>query len=543
MKKCILFLLSLATFGGVMAQSVNYDVKTTEIITEKIRERTYGIQKIGYDGEDVYFLHKPYKAVFGEASLGSTEGFYISKLDSDLRLLKKSMIDLKEGKNQMQFEGVHLVNNKLTCFASFQNVKQKKHYLFIRKLDHETLQPEGDLKPIGELDYSGFSRYNNTIFQYEISDDSSKVLVFYTFVSRKNEVLKFGMYIFDNEFNELWKNENVSPRHVGGVFSYEMFKIDNQGNVYLLGKHYTDKGNYFDEASFRKRGFTSSETYFADVPNYTYQLYVYMNRGIGEAYTDITLPGKFIRSLNFTPESPDKVICFGIWSAPSTISAKGGFMFSLDAANRQAGDLLEFELDATMIEQGFSEKELNRFKRSMKNKDEWDPFNYLISDLKTFENGDRYFIAEQFLQGEKEEYQGKTTVIKPLFMHNDLYVFRIKSDNTPGRIDRISKRQYFLVTSRFNSYHVEEMGGNLFFLFNSIPRRDNYTRRAILGETYLVTLNQQGAQDKVALQRGLTLKVQGMMPATAISTEPGSIFYSLMSFLYRNHAFGKITLQ
>ena len=542
MKKLIILLLSIIALTKVNAQDISFDLKSTENHRDKITKRTYGIKAIGHVDECTYYLFRPYIAVFNEISHGSTESHFLGKYDKDLNLIKKAEIDLKQKNKEKEFEGVYFLNGQLTLFSSFQNQNQKKHYLFAQNINKETLEKEDNIRLIGELDYSGIGKYNNTFFQYEVSEDGSKVLAFYTVLSKKNEILKFGMYLYDNELNLLWKNENVFPKFTEGVFNYKKFKVDNSGNVYLMGIHYKDKQNYYDAAGFKKNGFFSSDTYYADKPNYTYQIYKYSNAGKKEEYADINIPDKFIRSLTFVLDGSKTIICTGIYSAPGTISAIGSFVCNLNISTKGVSNIDTKELGPDLIEQGFSEKELKRFKRSIDNKAEWDPFNYKLSEVKTKENGEKYFIAEQFIEGTKVERSGNMTVYKPIYIHNDAFIVNLTGDNKITRIDKISKRQYLLITSSFNSYITVEKNSILYFIFNTMHYKDTMLKNVELGDTYLVSIDEKGNQRKVILKKEESSMQLFVMSETAISLTPNSIIYSLMSSNFKDYSFEKLTI-
>jgi hypothetical protein len=543
MKNFTILLLSIIALTKVNAQDISFDLKSTEIYRDKITKRTYGIEALGQNNQYSYYLFNPYRAVFNEISHGSTESHFLGKYDENMNLVKKAEIDLKQKKQEKQFEGVYFLKGKLTLFSSFQNEALKKNYLFVQNINKETLEKEDNIKMIGELDYSGISKYHNTVFQYEVSEDSSKVLAFYTILSKKNEILKFGMYLYDNELNLLWENENVFPKFTEGVFNYKKFKVDNNGNVYLMGMHYEDKQNYYDAAGFKKNGFFSSDTYYADKPNYTYQIYKYSNAGKKEEYADINIPDKFIRSLTFVPDSSKMICCMGIYSAPGTLSAKGSFILNFNISTQGISNLNTKEFSTELVEQGFSEKELNRFRRSIDNKDEWDPFDYALSDIKTRKNGDKYFIAEQFIEGTKKEKSGNMIVYKPIYIHNDAFIVNFTGDNKITRIDKISKRQYLLITSRFNSYLTVEKNNKLYFIFNTMLYRDTMLKNVDLGDTYLVSIDEKGNQRKVILKKEETSMQLIVIPGTAISLTPNSIIYSLMSANFKDYSFEKLTIK
>src|ERR1051325_9993046 len=276
-KKLFISLFALFILTRSFAQNVPYDLKSTEVVRDKLTERAYNINKIGKVGDFSYFLFMPYQPAPGEHAIGNFDIYRIGRYDKDMKLLNKQLVDLtqKPERKDKKFEGIRIVKGKLVVFTSFQNQKDKKNYVFVQHMNNESLAMESDIKLAGELDYSGYSKYNRTAFTIATSPDESKILVFYTLLNKDNETLRSGLYVFDSDLNLKWSKDNISPGNSTGIFSYQKFTVDNNGNVYLLGLLYADRENYFDGAKFRERGsgIFSNDTYFTDKPNYVYHLY------------------------------------------------------------------------------------------------------------------------------------------------------------------------------------------------------------------------------------------------------------------------------
>jgi hypothetical protein len=539
MKRIILFLLTVTSTIFLSAQDLNYNIKSTEVLRDKLLERSAGLKAIGSINEHAFFLYQPYTAIYGGATIGGKMIHYIGKFDKDVNLIKKSALALDQKGKEVDFEGIQIINNKILVFFSFQNEAKKVHYLFSRTVNSETLELEDDTKMIAELDYSGISKYKNTSVQYEVSEDDSKIMFFYTILSRKGEPLRFGVQVFDNELNQIWRN-NVSPKFETGVFSYNQFRVDNNADVYLLGTHYENKKNYYESANFKDKGFFSKDIYYTDVPNFTYQLYKFSNKGAKEEYKNISLDSKFIRSMGFTAHD-GKVLISGVYSNPQTISARGAFSFYYDVSSGKKSAITIKEFSTDLIEQGFSEKELKRFKRSIDDKTEYDPFDYKISDVKTLSDGSRYFTAEQYITGTKVENNGKQVIYSTIFLYNDVFVIRLKSDNTIDKINKVSKRQYSLNTARFNSFIDFEKNGSLYFIYNTIKNKDTMFKNAEIGET-LISKVSNGVATEV-YKTPESFKVPLIMPMTQVELPGNSVFYGMMSANFKDYKFELIDVE
>jgi hypothetical protein len=541
MKTILIFLLIITATIKLSAEEINYTVKSTEVLRDKLMVRSAGLKAIGSVNDHAFMLYQPFTAIYSGATIGGGKmKHYIGKFDKDVNLVKKTALILDQNGKKVDFEGVQIIKNKIFVFFSFQNVAKKKHYLFSRSVNAETLELEDDTKMIAELDYTGISKYKRTSVQYEISEDESKIMLFYTVLNNKNEPLRFAVHVYDNELNSIW-NTNVSPKFETGVFSYKQIRVDNNGDVYLLGAHYADMKNYFNSAKFSDNDFFSKDTYFTDVPNFTYQIYRYFNNGTKEEYKDITLDSKFIRSMNFTVLD-GKASVNGIFSNPQTISARGAFSFKLNVANGQKTDVSTEIFSTELIEKGFTEKELNRFKRSIKDKSEYDPFDYIISDVKTLSDGTKYYTAEQFINGTKKERNGNQIVYTPIYLYNDVFIIRLNAKNSIESIEKISKRQYALTTSRYNSFIDFEKDGNLYFIYNTIKKKDTMFKNAEIGDTYISKITKNSNIEKV-YNTPESKKAPLIMPVTKVEFPNHSILYGMMSSNFKDYKFELIKVE
>jgi hypothetical protein len=468
-------------------------MKMSNLVTE--------CRELGVIDNYVYFLMKPYQSTSANEVLLMTQNHYIYKCDLKNNILKVTELELKQDKKEKDFEGAMKLKNKIFVFSSFQNKKDKKHYLFVQNYNPATAALTNNHKLAAELDYSGYSKFNNTTFDMEVSPDSSKVLIFYSLVNKSGEVLRSGINIYDNEMNLLWKNDNVTAQFSQGYFEFMQFKVSNNGEVYLLGQHFQERGNYWEKAQFNSRGFLSEHTYYVDVPNYTYRLYKYTNKTAKvEGYT-FDLPKKFIRNINILPSDNGNVLCTGFFSDPGKVSVIGSFCFELNMAAQTVENLSTFDFSKEMLTKDLNEQELKRFRRSIDNKQEWDPYSYITDGIKTKQNGDRYFIAEQYLNGIKTEVSGGVVYYQSIHIHNDLIVVNLNKQNQISRIDKISKRQYWLVDYKYSSYASFEKNNNIYILFNTFEKKDTFFKNIEISDSYLLKLDENGIQTKAIFKQ------------------------------------------
>lgn len=543
MKNVLIWLFLIALMPITRAQEIKFTLKTGEILRDKVKERTYGITDIGFMNGYSYFLFVPFHGIYGMESIGSNRNYSIGMYDKDNRLIKKSEIVLGTKDKELEFEGLLKLRGKMVVFSSFRNMKDKKHYLFTQSLNSKTLELNKDTRLAGELDFSNFNKFYNTAFTFEVSPDSSKVMLFYTLLDKKGVTLGTGIYVFSEDMNLMWKKVNIASRFPAGFMEYKQFRLDNDGNVYLLGMHYANRDNYFDDANFRGKGFFSKDTYFTDRPNYTCELIRFSENDEKDKSITLKLDGKFIRSMNFKPSGGNNVLCTGMYSGAGKISVEGSYVFNYNFSTKKIENLSTMELGQELISKGFEPEELNRFRRGISNKQEWDPYDYQISDLKTRQNGDKYFIAEQVIRGVKEIRNNKDYYAQTIYVNSDLYVVSLGADNHIKKIDKISKRQYSLNFDFNNSYSCFEANNNLYFVFNLLKAKDKLFTDFEIGDAIIARLGADGNQERKILRK--YDKGDELIPVFrhAVYMPESSLEYSLITLNFKDYQFQRLTVN
>lgn len=539
-KLLLLFVFSGFVFTQSQAQNVSYDLTKGEEMRDKIGKRTMGVQHLLSDSNCFYYLYQPNDAIGEVPALGGGYDYYIARFEKDnLKQVEKKKVELASDLKKNKIQGVFGSNKEIYVFTTFNNNKHKKHYLFVHRVNKESLEVEEDLKKIGEIDYSDIKKHGGTDFSYEFSQDSSKILIYYSMTNDLNQIVRNGMYIYSDEMELIWKNENVKPEIKKGVFAYQDFKVDNSGNVYIKGANYIDMDSYNSSANFKPRGFLSSDKFYADYPNYVTQIYKYSNEGKDQTYISLKLQDKFIRSLTFLPDENGQLLCAGIYSATAMISAKGSFVFNLDIEKNEISNLETKEFGSELIESGFDEKEIKKLRRAMDNSEEWDPYQYILTDIKTDSKGNKYFAAEQYIQGSRSDNTGTFAILN----RNDLYITRIGEDNKIERVDKIKKRQQFIKTRMFNSYAMLENEGVLYFVFNNFNQENTIVNVITHGETYLVALDSEGNEEREIIQSTKDKDKIYMLTKSAFQDSNNSLIFSSASSAFKDYRVNRIVFE
>jgi len=243
----LIFFFSFFLNAG-FAQNFSIDVKHGDEKEPKKIQRPYGIEPVGADNEFVYYLFLPFTHYSTMMYIGKAEYILVKYNRETQKFVSSAALEINQGKRNSEFHSVILINNEMFLFTSYQNKKKEKHFLFVQNIDKTTLKSKGELRLIGELDYSDIKKYKRTALQVESSPDSTKILVYYNALNKSEFSLKQGICVFSDNMDMLWKNENIEPTMSGEIFEYQKFRIDNEGNVYLKGISYETEDEYRKEA-------------------------------------------------------------------------------------------------------------------------------------------------------------------------------------------------------------------------------------------------------------------------------------------------------
>lgn len=496
MKKLLFLIGFTLILTALYSQNIDFKLKQGEAIRLKNSTAVTETQELGVIDNYAYFLMKPLQTTAPNTINLMNQNHFIYKFDLNNNLVKSTELEMTQNKKELGFEGAIKLQKNIFVFSSFQNKKDKKHYLFVQNYNTSTDALASNSKLIAELDYSDFSKFNNTTFAKEVSPDSSKVLIFYSLVTKHNEVLRSGINVYDRDMNLLWKNDNVTAQFSKGYFEFLKFRVSNTGEVFLLGQYFAEQVNYWDAAQFRSRGFFSNDTYYVNKPNYNFRLYHYTNKTAKvEGYT-FELSKKFIRDMNIQPSDNGNVLCSGVYSDPGKVSVAGTFCFDLNMETQSIENISTLDFGKELLTKDLNAEELKLFRRSIDNKQEWDPYGYIISDIKTKQNGDKYFIAEQYISGLHKSSDGKNVYYQLIHLYNYIYVVNLDKQNQISKIDKISKRQFWLDDYKYCSYKLIEKSNNLYFLFNTFEKSKKLAYNTDVLESFIVKLDEKGNQTR-----------------------------------------------
>lgn len=469
MKKIINSLLLLASTVAFSQQTTNK--AEVQWGTEYEVDKKVTLSDIvGYDASGIYALKSNY--IYNDKS--PIIAFY----DNNMNLVKSTELELKQENKYKKFENIIQFNNNLYLFTSFKNQKLEKNFLFVQTINKSTLTPNDDIIKIAEIDFSGKSKYNGGTFSCIISPDSSKLLVYYDMPYESGTNEKFGFQSYDKQMNLLWQKDVTLP-YLEKLFDVERYRIDNNGNAYILGRLYKDK-----KVEKRK-----------GEPNYEYKVISYTNNGSSVNEYPITIQGKFITDMQIAIDDNMDIICGGFYSDEGTYSIKGCYYLRIDGTTKEIKTQSYKEFGLDFLTQFLSEKEAEKLEKKVEKGKNVELYEYDLHEIIRRTDGGAVLIAEQYyVQVVTTSYRNAngtySTTTTYYYNYNDIIVINISPS---GNIEWATKIRKYQRSANdggyFSSYALAVVNDKLYFIFNDNPK--NLYAENNAGKIYGTILNKE----------------------------------------------------
>lgn len=429
---------------------------------------------IGTTPNGFYTLRQQNQAsILSDGTVKITLEYY----NHSMNIKKSNKIPLKYKNKKMDFEDAIFVDGRLYLLSSYFNEAKKKNHLFAQEISRRSLEPRRSMVHLGAIDARNKVRIG--AFDNRFSRDSSKILIFNQLPYKKKDPERFALRVFDNQFNELWTKDIVLPYN-DEKFSVEEYRIDNKGNVYLLGVIYQDK------VRSRRNG----------QPNYQYTILAYNQNGESVEEYRVDIKNRFITDLTFRVGDDYNLVCSGFYSELGTFSIKGTCFFRLDSKTKKLFNLNFKEFDFDFVTEFMTDKQKEKIKNAEqkgKRKKSAELYQYSLDKLILRSDGGALLVAEQYFVQERNNFDNINGVgfggiyanrfnnrfyNDPAFQNTDFYynfndiiVVNIRPNGEIEWATRIPKRQ---VTTNdggyFSSYSMSIVRDKLYFVYNENGR-------------------------------------------------------------------------
>jgi hypothetical protein len=471
----------------------------------------------------------PYMSMYGKTNSGfhvlrqSKHGKnrLIEKYDKQLNLVYKEKIILPKRKNLLlNFEGITFLGDQQVVFASCDDFKERKSYAYAYPIDGKG-KIGNQFKIIDEKPNEG---RKTTSFDFAISKDTSKVLVYFSEPFHKYKDESFSFKVYDNTLTLLWER-NVTLPYKDGYFEIGDYKVDNKGNVFILANIYPDitKGEQNSKAK------QSVKTILLGFNSKTENITQY----------ELQLPEKWIESITYGfNEKGTEVVIGGYYADNNRMTIKGIFYMSIDIASAKVLKTSIKEFDVDFMGNMIGEKKADKG-TGLKNLS----FDYFI----TKKDGGVYLISENSSQKNVGVMVGGGSYFE------DIIVVNINSDGNIKWIRKIPKKTYdskFLGLHLSYAININKENNKLSIIFNDNPKnfelfKKDPNKAIALGEwryveVALVTLNEEGEMTRSSLFPLKEIDGFRLAPRFFIDKGNGIYFFATKSSKYK---FGELTFK
>jgi|AntRauTorckE5430_2_1112549.scaffolds.fasta_scaffold01448_3 hypothetical protein len=451
----------------------------------------------------------------------TTNEIIIEHYDNKLKLDRTNSLNIPLNllNNDFNIVDIFPFAGQIVALTSFYDRGGDKNTLFAQTIDKSSLQLNDKRVEVAEINAK--RRMNKGGFDYAISRDSSKLLIYSNLPFERRGGEKLSLNVYNEALDLQWK-KTVELPFPDRNFQVESYEVDKDGNVYLLGKLVENVG--------------LSMLFRQGTPNYSYVIVAYRNDGDEVNDYEVSLGDDFITDLTIRIGNNGDLVCAGFYSERTTQGMKGAFFSRINAETKEMYDIKKGKFKPEFLEQFMSKR------RSKKKRGEL--YNYRIDRLVLRSDGGALMIAEQFYirVTTRTDANGFTTTTTTYY-YNDIIAVNINPDGTIAWAARIPKRQSD-GSGAFSSYAMSISKGKIYFIYNDHPKnitRTNYRKiKNFNGKKSIVTLatlSPDGTYEKIPL---FSNRDERIVTRPRIARQTGKNELVIFGTFKKRYKFGKI---
>jgi hypothetical protein len=221
----------------------------------------------------------------------------------------------------MSFNELISVKKNLFLFTSQFDKDSKATNFYAQQLNIKSLQPEG--KPVNLGSFDSPKKSSQSTVDYELSKDSTKILMFGLSPYSKKEKEKYYLGVYDYNMKKLWENTIVLPYPDKYVVIMD-YLVTNEGKVGVIIKHY-------DQEVSKEEVKVDGEK----VPAYKTKFLLYDETLAAPKEFVLQTGGKFIHTLQLTDDAQNKLSLFGLYKEKSGGNITGFLLADIDKNTRE----------------------------------------------------------------------------------------------------------------------------------------------------------------------------------------------------------------
>lgn len=398
-------------------------------------------------------------------------------------------------KHRLSFEEAMRMKDKVYVFSSFQDASTKKHILYGQLLDPVTLKLD-KAQCVAELDYSGYNRFKKCKFAFSVSPDSSKLMVFFSLVNKENEVIRTGLNVLDMDLNLIRKIDINDVPMKEGYMLFDLFKIDNNANVYIVGKYFESKAESEKTVNIENDGLFGGSIMSDKMLIYSYVLYIYPSDHRHASNCDVKIPNYFCQKLNLYIDPQGGIRIYGLFSTGASAHSSGFFTGTVNKTGKIIENVKTFLFKPEMLALDFENPDLRGFGQKMSEDADMIPFDYTLEDISFNTRGEPIFISDQYINRLVQVASGNRNMIytlEPGKSYHHLFVCLLDSNWQFKHVVTINKPQSSKYDWYASDFHF--MSGNkIYFLYNITISKKDY-------DAFISRVDENGALTTQKLNR------------------------------------------
>jgi hypothetical protein len=441
MKKLLQFTILIFTLFIINYSAKAQDIKIIE--GEEIKSKMVINRIVGEIDGKVY-------AVFY-----AKKKFYLRSYNKDLSIDKFTEIIMEHNNKKLEMHGVVKIMNRIYSLGEFNNKKMHKKYLLFQEHSPKTLKVIREWKVLGEIPYEKKRRSGDFSFSY--SQNKRRVLVYHFLPNKKGAKQKIAFSVLDSNMNKVWSNKVTLP-YADNLFAIKDFEVDDEGNVYLIGKKWRGKQKDVINGKI----------------NFSYLILGYKEQDKEAKEYKLALKDKFITQVRLAMDNKLNLVCAGFYTNTKNIYSLGGsFILKINhkTSDVMVSDYKDFSID--FITSLKSKRKKEKAKKKKKKGKTVEMPEYDLDALVLRDDGGVLLVGERnyVISHTYTDANGNMYTTYTYYSRNIIAV-NFNPDGSVKWMRRIPKSQsshspYFL------SYVSATYDDNLYFIYNDYVDNKN----------------------------------------------------------------------
>lgn len=516
MKKACSITLLIAFALPVFAQGPSKaNVHFGETVRMSLKTFFFNMRIIGCDETGIYGMQTPPTEIFGKANLGGTRHFHLARYNHSTLDNPETIAMTFEGSDdERNYEFAAQIGDQIYIFTSTSSRKLRKTFLFAETVSKKPFSLNKDVRQIAEVSWSNETPYERSNFGFAFSPDKTKIMIRYSLMDSNSQVLQFGVCAFDSTLLPLWQSDLNIPVAEGSFFNFKKFHIDNNGDIYVVGRVFKTKWDLKQTNYMQNKTLLSGDRMATREPIYAYQIIAYANKGKAVSNFVLQEPGKFITELNVAVDNKRDIILTGFYGNEGSTSVIGAFSMKIKAGSDRITNKVFHGFEKDFILKDLPDGDAKIVSEQMDAGEEFDKYDYKIDDIQFHDNGTFTMIAEQYIEEIKTIGGGNYVTTEDHFYDDNLIIITFASDGKVAWKQKIAKRQHtrHAMNHVYASYAMLRNQNKMYFIFNEFA--DNKPKQST---AVMVIVNEDGsiyrealfsADDKKVVQP-MTYKITG----------------------------------